>query len=51
MPKPADKTQIEKFREAARKAETDDREEAFDAAVRKITKSPLPKEDKKHVDK
>lgn len=31
-------SQADKFREAAREVETDDREEAFDAALRKIAK-------------
>lgn len=34
------KRQIDKFREAARQLETDDREEAFDAMVKKISKAP-----------
>jgi hypothetical protein len=33
------KTQIDKFKEAAREVETDDREEAFDAIVKKIARS------------
>lgn len=37
--------QIEKFKEAALAAETDDREEAFDALVKKIAKAPPPKDD------
>lgn len=36
------KTQREKFEEAARLAETDDREEVFDAALVKVAKAPLP---------
>lgn len=40
------KSQIDKFREAAIEVETDDREEAFDAIVKKIAKSPPPKDDK-----
>ncbi len=39
-------TQIDKFREAAREVETDDREEAFDAILKKIAKAPPPKDDK-----
>jgi hypothetical protein len=39
-----DKRQLEKFKEAARELETDDSEEAFDAMVKKIAKSPAPKE-------
>lgn len=42
----AEKKQIDKFREAAREVETDDREEAFDAIVKKIAKAPPPKDDK-----
>lgn len=36
---PKDKTQREKFEEAARAHETDDREETFDAALKKIAKA------------
>lgn len=43
---PDKKPQIDKFREAARELETDEREEAFDAVVKKIAKAPLPKDDK-----
>jgi hypothetical protein len=42
----AAKSQIDKFREAAREHETDDSEEAFDRALKKIAKSPPPKHDK-----
>ena len=42
----ASQSQVDKFREAAREVETDDREEAFDAIVKKIAKSPPPKDDK-----
>lgn len=38
------KTQKDKFEEAAREVETDDREEAFDAVVKKIAKAPPPKD-------
>jgi hypothetical protein len=34
------KPQIDKFREAARELETDDREEVFDAALKKVAKAP-----------
>jgi hypothetical protein len=44
-PKPS-KSQVDKFREAAREVETDDREEAFDAIVKKIAKAPPPKDNK-----
>jgi hypothetical protein len=45
-PKRAEKTQREKFEAAAREVETDDREEAFDAIVKKIAKAPPPRDDK-----
>lgn len=38
------KSQVDKFREAARELETDDREEAFDAVVKKVAKAPPPAE-------
>ena len=38
----ASKSQADKFREAAREAETDDREEAFDATLRRIAVAPPP---------
>lgn len=41
-----DKPQIEKFKEAAREHQTDDSEEAFDRALKKIAKAPSPKDDK-----
>lgn len=44
--KKTDLQQIEKFREAARELETDEREEAFDALVKHIAKSPPSKEKK-----
>lgn len=47
MGNPAPKSQIEKFREAAREVETDDREEAFDAVLKKIAKPPPPEPPKK----
>ncbi|MBS3649681.1 hypothetical protein KEU06_13795 [Pseudaminobacter sp. 19-2017] len=40
------KTQRQKFEEAARALETDDSEEKFDRALKKIAKSPPPKEGK-----
>jgi hypothetical protein len=43
---PKEKTQREKFEEAARELETDDREEAFDAKLKTIAKAPSPKGDK-----
>jgi len=36
--------QIDKFKEAARELETDEREEAFDRVVRRIAKTPSPKD-------
>lgn len=42
----AHKSQVEKFREAAREAGTDEREDAFDRIVKKIAKAPPPKEEK-----
>lgn len=38
--------QIDKFKEAARELETDQSEEAFDRALRKVTKAPHPKDEK-----
>lgn len=38
----SDRPQIDKFKEAARELETDDREEAFDEKLRKIGRSPPP---------
>lgn len=40
MPKPEDKPQIEKFREAARKLKIDDSDAPFEAAVAKVATSP-----------
>ena len=37
-----EKAQLERFKDAARKAETDDSEEAFDRALRKVAK-PEPR--------
>lgn len=37
--KDAGKSQVQKFKEAAREAQTDDRETAFDAIVKLIVKS------------
>lgn len=41
----SDKTQADKFREAAREAETDDSEEAFDAKLKRIAKTPPAKKE------
>lgn len=38
------KKQIDKFREAAREAETDDSESSFDKIVKRIAKVPLPQD-------
>lgn len=43
-PNPTDKSQREKFEEAARQLETDDSEERFDELLRKVTKAPPPRE-------
>lgn len=40
MPKEADKSQIEKFREAARELGIDDSDAAFEAVVAKIAHAP-----------
>lgn len=40
------KSQIDKFKEAAREIETEDDERHFDAIVKKIAKAPPPKDDK-----
>lgn len=40
------KSQVDKFREAARELETDQSEEAFDRALKKVAKSPPPKHEK-----
>jgi hypothetical protein len=44
-PKPP-KSQVDKFKEAARELEADDSEEAFDANLKKIAKAPPPKDNK-----
>lgn len=44
------KSQREKFEDAARELETDDREEAFDAALKKIAKTPPPKDKARAAD-
>lgn len=41
------KPQADKFREAAREAEADDSEEAFDLALKRIAVAPPPPKDKK----
>lgn len=40
------KSQAEKFRDAARELETDDDEKRFEKMVEKIAKAPPPKSDK-----
>ncbi|RUW51656.1 hypothetical protein EOA32_15345 [Mesorhizobium sp. M1A.F.Ca.ET.072.01.1.1] len=42
---------VEKFREAARQLETDESEENFDRMLRKVAKSPPPKDEKAKADK
>jgi hypothetical protein len=41
-----EQSQADKFRDAARELETDDREEAFDATLKRIAKEPAPKDQK-----
>lgn len=41
--KAGEKSQAEKFKKAARELETDDSEEAFDRALKKVAKAPAPK--------
>lgn len=38
-----EKSQVDRFREAARELETDQSEEAFDATLKRIAKAPAPK--------
>ncbi|QIS94677.1 hypothetical protein FQ775_24110 [Nitratireductor mangrovi] len=38
------KSQVDKFREAARELETDDSEERFDRLVKDVAKAPKPKD-------
>ncbi|MBZ9660395.1 hypothetical protein LB523_15180 [Mesorhizobium sp. ESP-6-4] len=40
------KTQREKFEDAARELGTDDSEERFDRVLKKVAKSPPPKDEK-----
>ncbi|MBZ9956727.1 hypothetical protein FJ942_09730 [Mesorhizobium sp. B2-4-2] len=40
MPKPSDKPQIDKFRDAARELKTDQSDAAFEAVVNKIAHAP-----------
>ncbi|MER9670544.1 hypothetical protein [Mesorhizobium sp. M0203] len=42
-----DKSQLDKFKRAARELETDQSEEAFDRVLKKVVKSAQPKDDKK----
>ena len=42
-----DKSQLEKFKEAAREAECDTDEKAFEEALKKVAKSPLSKAERK----
>jgi hypothetical protein len=43
---PKEKTQPEKFRDAARAHECDPDEGHFDAALKRVAKAPVPKDDK-----
>ncbi|MER9630408.1 hypothetical protein [Mesorhizobium sp. M0296] len=43
MPGRKEKSQVEKFKEAARELKTDESEEAFDRVLKKVVKSPPPK--------
>lgn len=47
----AEKSQREKFEEAARELEADQSEEAFDRALKKIAKVPPPKDKPKAAEK
>ena len=42
----AGKSQVDKFREAARELDTNQSEQDFDVLVRRIAKTPPPKDDK-----
>jgi hypothetical protein len=42
----AKKTQVQKFREAAREAECDQDEGHFDDALKRVAKAPPPKDEK-----
>ncbi|MEC5292949.1 DNA-binding protein [Aurantimonas sp. C2-6-R+9] len=46
-----DKSQIDKFREAARELETDNDEARFDATLERIAKVPPPKDEKPKKEK
>ncbi|WP_417409456.1 hypothetical protein [Hoeflea sp.] len=48
MPQDKAKNQIDKFKEAARELETDNDEASFDEKLRRVIKSPPPKEDGKN---
>jgi len=45
------KSQVEKFREAAREAETDDSEDAFNATLKDLAKAPREPKDEGQLDK
>jgi hypothetical protein len=47
----SNKTQIDKFREAARELETDDDEKRFDERLGKIARSPPPKDERPETKK
>jgi hypothetical protein len=44
--KEREKSQADKFREAARELETDESEESFDRVLKRVAKAPAPKDDK-----
>ena len=41
------KSQIDKFKETAKQVETDNSEEAFDRALKRVAKSPAPTKPKR----
>jgi hypothetical protein len=45
------KTQVQKFRETARKIEADDSEERFNAALKSVAKAPPPAKEPKNEPK
>jgi hypothetical protein len=45
--KPKEKSQREKFEEAARELETDQSEENFDRVLKRVAKAPASKDEKK----
>ena len=51
MTKKTDQSQLEKFKEAAREAECDTDEKAFEEALKKVAKAPPGKSDKSDGEK